>query len=68
MADIFPEEFPRFLIGNPELREIFFELHGDLYGVKYWHKVQEQLRQRQILTVYPYRDEKRFSNKEMPVV
>ena len=66
--DIFPEEFPRFLIGNPELREIFFKLHGDLYGVKYWHKVQEQLRRRQILTVYPYRDEKRFSNRELPVV
>ncbi len=58
--DIFPEEFPRFLIGNPEMREIFFRLHGDLYSVKYWRGVQAQLRRKEIIDVYPYRDVQRF--------
>ena len=58
--DIFPEEFPRFLIGNAELRDIFFKLHGDLYSVQYWHQVQAQLRRKEILEVYPYRDSERF--------
>ncbi len=60
--DIFPEEFPRFLIGNPELRALFFKHHGDLYSVDYWQNVQEQLRQKKILDVYPYRNRKRFKN------
>ncbi len=59
--DIFPEEFPRFLIGNPKLRSIFFKLHGDLYHVDYWRKMQEQLQRREIIEVFPYRDKKRFS-------
>ena len=59
--DIFPEEFPRFLIGNGALREIFYQLHGDLYSVKYWHEMQEQLRRKEIIEVYPYRDSERFT-------
>ena len=58
--DIFPEEFPKFLIGNPELREIFFRLHGDLYDVKFWRDMQKKLKQKEIVDVYPYRDKKRF--------
>ncbi|MDH3651592.1 MAG: bifunctional isocitrate dehydrogenase kinase/phosphatase, partial [Saprospiraceae bacterium] len=63
--DIFPEEFPKFLIGNPALREIFFRLHGDLYDVKFWRDMQEKLRNKKIVDVFPYRDKKRLrSNKE----
>ena len=61
--DIFPEEFPRFLIGNPALREIFFRLHGDLYHVQFWRKMQEKLRRNQIVEVYPYRTLQRFCIK-----
>jgi isocitrate dehydrogenase kinase/phosphatase len=61
--DIFPEEFPRFLIGNPKLREIFYRLHGDLYHVKFWRDMQERLRRQEIVEVYPYRNHERFCEK-----
>lgn len=61
--DIFPEEFPRFLIGNPKMREIFYRLHGDLYHVRFWREMQERLRRQEIVEVYPYRSHQRFSEK-----
>lgn len=61
--DIFPEEFPRFLIGNPKLREIFHRLHGDLYHVRFWREMQERLRRQEIVEVYPYRYRQRFCEK-----
>jgi isocitrate dehydrogenase kinase/phosphatase len=61
--DIFPEEFPRFLIGNPEIREIFFRLHGDLYDVRFWREMQDRLRRGEIVDIYPYRSHQRFCLK-----
>ena len=58
--DVFPEEFPRFLIGRQDIREMFYKLHGDLYDVKFWRDVQERLRQGEIFDVFPYRQRLRF--------
>jgi len=58
--DVFPEEFPRFLIGRQDIREIFYKLHGDLYDVTFWRKVQERLRSGEIFDVFPYRQRLRF--------
>mgnify|MGYP005666435045 CR=1 FL=1 len=58
--DVFPEEFPRFLIGNPEIRAIFHRLHGNLYSVKFWRDTQKHLRQGEIMDVFPYRRRRRF--------
>ncbi len=58
--DVFPEEFPRFLIGNPEIRAIFHRLHGNLYNVKFWRETQERLRRGEIMDVFPYRRRRRF--------
>ncbi len=63
--DIFPEEFPRFLIGNPKLRDIFYQLHGDLYQVRFWKDMQSRLDRKEIIDVYPYRDSSRFDNIEV---
>ncbi|MEM0992839.1 MAG: bifunctional isocitrate dehydrogenase kinase/phosphatase [Bacteroidota bacterium] len=60
--DIFPEEFPKFLIGNPEIRSIFYELHGDLYDTKFWKDTQKQLEAGAILDTFPYREHLRFVN------
>ncbi|MCL4109152.1 UNVERIFIED_CONTAM: hypothetical protein GTU68_028333 [Idotea baltica] len=61
--DIFPEEFPSFLIGSPELRAIFFRLHGDLFNVRFWREMQERLLRKEIVEVYPYRNKQRFIEK-----
>ncbi len=58
--DIFPEEFPRFLIGNPKMREVFYRLHGDLYDVKFWRDMQQKLSEGELVDVYPYRNDERF--------
>ncbi len=60
--DIFPEEFPRFLIGRKDIREIFYRLHGNLYEVKFWKKMQAKLKEGAILDVFPYRRRLRFEN------
>ncbi len=61
--DVFPEEFARFLIGRRELREIFMEKHGDLFDVSFWINVQKRLRAGEMVTVFPYSEEKRFCVK-----
>ncbi len=60
--DVFPEEFPRFLIGRQDIREIFYKLHGDLYDVTFWRNVQQRLKDGEIFDVYPYRRRLRFKN------
>jgi isocitrate dehydrogenase kinase/phosphatase len=58
--DVFPEEFPRFLIGRSDIRELFYKMHGDLYDVKFWVGVQERLRKGEMVDVFPYRQRLRF--------
>ncbi len=61
--DIFPEEFPRFLIGDPQIKQLFLEMHGDLYDVKFWRDTQARLREGEIITVFPYRKRLKFKNR-----
>ncbi len=60
--DVFPEEFPRFLIGRPDIRAMFLKKHGDLFEPKFWIDMQQQLRRGEILDVFPYRRRLRFRN------
>ncbi|MEM8523905.1 MAG: bifunctional isocitrate dehydrogenase kinase/phosphatase [Bacteroidota bacterium] len=62
--DIFPEEFSKFLIGNAQIRDIFYELHGDLYDTKFWKDTQKKLKAGAILDTFPYREQLRFKNIE----
>lgn len=58
--DVFPQEFEHFLLGTRELRELFKSKHGDLFTPLYWQIVQEQIRNHQIVDVFPYRISRRF--------
>lgn len=58
--DVFPEELETFLFHNPELKAMFRELHGDLFAVEYWQGLQQQIRNQQVVDVFPYRRKKRF--------
>ena len=62
--DIFPEEFPRFLIGNREIREIFYKLHGDLFDIVFWRDMQKRLRNGELIDIFPYRESLRFINQK----
>ena len=58
--DVFPEEFRRFLFGKPAIKRRFTELHGELFDPAYWSGLQRQIRDGQVMDVYPYRRKKRF--------
>lgn len=61
--DVFPEEFPRFLIGRREIKALFGKYHADLFEPKYWRAVQNGLNAGKLYTVYPYRESLRFREK-----
>jgi len=52
--DVFPEELHRFLGFDGELREAFLREHGDLFGVGFWHCVQERLGRGEVIDFFPY--------------
>ncbi|NVK42410.1 MAG: bifunctional isocitrate dehydrogenase kinase/phosphatase [Oceanospirillaceae bacterium] len=58
--DVFPEEFTILTACNPLVRRIFNELHGDLLDVVFWQSMQEQVRNGEIVDVFPYRKIQRF--------
>jgi len=58
--DVFPEEFTILTACNPMVRRIFNELHGDLLDVTFWQEMQGQVRNGEIVDVFPYRKIKRF--------
>jgi len=64
--DVFPEEFPRFLIGRREIRAIFLRLHGDLFTPTFWIKTQERLKRGELVGVFPYHQNLRFRRKYQP--
>jgi isocitrate dehydrogenase kinase/phosphatase len=59
--DIFPEELRRFLGLAPELRTVFEEHHGDLFGVGFWRRAQERCRAGDLLDLTSYRPERRLT-------
>ncbi|MEE8058237.1 MAG: bifunctional isocitrate dehydrogenase kinase/phosphatase [Pseudomonadales bacterium] len=59
-ADVFPEEFRLFFSGNRRAREVFDELHADLYSTDFWVDLQQQVRNGKVGDVFPYRRKYRF--------
>lgn len=58
--DIFPEELLRFLGLLPPLKEAFVAAHGDLLGVGFWTRMQQEHRSGHVLDIFPYVDEQRL--------
>ncbi len=59
-GDIFPEEFTRFLGMRGELREAFDFYHRDLFGVRFWTRVQDRVRSGEVIEIFPYRRSRRL--------
>jgi len=58
--DVFPEEFRRFLFGRARIKELFTQMHGELFEADYWRGLQQALDAGQVMDVFPYRRKKRF--------
>jgi isocitrate dehydrogenase kinase/phosphatase len=59
-ADVFPEQFDRFLVADPRAREIFLEYHRDLLDPAFWREKQERVRAGVQEDVFPYPEKMRF--------
>jgi isocitrate dehydrogenase kinase/phosphatase len=64
--DVFPEQFARFLVSDPQAREIFLERHADLMDPEFWAGKQARIRAGIQEDVYPYPEEIRFVRAPRP--
>ena len=58
--DVFPEEFRIFLFNSEKQRQLFSEMHGEIFDVKFWQDAQKAILDQQVMDVFPYRRKKRF--------
>ncbi|MDB4943225.1 MAG: Isocitrate dehydrogenase phosphatase [Labilithrix sp.] len=61
--DVFPEQFPTFLVPPGRPREVFLEHHRALADAAYWRSLQEKVKAGVQEDLYPYGQELRFSNR-----
>ncbi|NLD69462.1 MAG: bifunctional isocitrate dehydrogenase kinase/phosphatase [Limnobacter sp.] len=62
--DIFPEEFGTFLLGNPQVRNVFLAHHAELLEPEFWQRRQERIRAGLLEDVFPYPDALRFRHRK----
>jgi isocitrate dehydrogenase kinase/phosphatase len=61
--DIFPEQFPTFLVPPGRSRELFMERNADLADAGFWIRAQEHVRQGIVEDIFPYAQSMRFRNR-----
>jgi isocitrate dehydrogenase kinase/phosphatase len=61
--DIFPEQFPTFLVPAGRPREIFMEVHKELADPAYWVAQQERVKAGLQDDLFPYAQSLRFSRR-----
>lgn len=62
--DVFPEEFRLFFSGNRRAREVFDQLHPDIYEVEFWQGLQQKIHKGIFGDVFPYRRKYRFERPD----
>ncbi len=58
--DVFPEEFPAFILNDVRTKKSFLETHADLFSAAYWKSIQAQIKAGVYQDVFPYSRRKRF--------
>jgi isocitrate dehydrogenase kinase/phosphatase len=58
--DVFPEQFERFLLGNPKIRAVFMRHHADLLTRAWWQSHKERIQAGVVEDVFPYPQQIRF--------
>jgi isocitrate dehydrogenase kinase/phosphatase len=61
--DIFPEQFPTFLVPAGKARDLFLKYHGDLADPGWWIAAQERCRRGEQPDVFPYPQDLRFCHR-----
>ena len=60
--DIFPEEFPGFLLRAGPHLDYLRRVHGDIFDADYWNGIKRRLLAGEIMDVFPYRSNYRFGS------
>ena len=58
--DVFPEEFRNFLGIRGELRDVLEQHHSDLFGVRFWQRVQARVESGEVIEIFPYKRSRRL--------
>jgi len=58
--DVFPEQFARFLLGNPSIRKHFLAHHAELLTRAWWQSHKERILAGEVEDVFPYPQHIRF--------
>jgi isocitrate dehydrogenase kinase/phosphatase len=58
--DVFPEQFERFLLGNPKIRAVFMRHHAALLTRAWWQSHKERIQAGIVEDVFPYPQQIRF--------
>lgn len=66
--DVFPEQFGRFLLGNPTIRHYFMKHHAELLTRAYWQSHKDRILEGVIDDVFPYPQQIRFCNRTTPPI
>jgi isocitrate dehydrogenase kinase/phosphatase len=61
--DVFPETFGPFLLGNPQVREVFMSHHADLLDAAFWQEHKERIHAGHVHDVFPYEAARRFVSR-----
>lgn len=61
--DVFPQEFATFLLGNPEIRDVFKQHHSELLTAKWWQVCRTKVAQGVIEDPAPYPANRRLSRR-----
>jgi isocitrate dehydrogenase kinase/phosphatase len=61
--DVFPETFGPFLLGNPQVREVFMAHHAELLDAGFWQAHKARIAAGHVHDVFPYEPSRRFALK-----
>jgi isocitrate dehydrogenase kinase/phosphatase len=64
--DVFPEQFGRFLLGNPRIRHYFMKHHAELLTRAYWQSHKDRILEGVVDDVFPYPQQIRFCHQAHP--
>ncbi len=64
--DVFPEQFGRFLLGNPTIRHYFMKHHAELLSRAYWQSHKDRILAGVVDDVFPYPQQIRFCHPAHP--
>ncbi|MBV7485070.1 bifunctional isocitrate dehydrogenase kinase/phosphatase [Bordetella sp. BOR01] len=64
--DVFPEEFERFLLGDPRVRRAFLRHHPDLLQPEWWQACRTHVAQGRIEEFFPYDTDRRLRRDSAP--